>query len=286
MSGTAELQSGAAGSGGSPEIGALAESGSISTNYHDVGTGTPVLLIHGSGPGVSAWANWRLVLPRLAEKARIVAPDMAGFGYTQVMGAMGFDLDLWLDQVTGLLDALDLPRVAVVGNSFGGAIALHLASRCPERVSRLVLMGSVGVEFPLTPGLDRVWGYEPSFENMAELIRLFAYDQSIATDDLIELRYRASIREDVQQRFAALFPAPRQRWVDELALDEERLKAISQPVLLLHGCDDQIIPIAASRRLATLIPDSRLIEISDCGHWVQIEQTDVFLTEVTKFLEL
>jgi pimeloyl-ACP methyl ester carboxylesterase len=147
-------------------------------------------------------------------------------------------------------------------------------------------MGSVGTEFPLMPGLDRVWGYEPSVENMAELIRLFAYDQSIATEDLVELRYRASIREDVQERFAALFPAPRQRWVDALALDEERLRAISQPTLLLHGTDDQVIPVAVSRRLADLIPDSRLIEISNCGHWVQIEQTDVFLAEVTKFLEL
>ncbi len=65
-----------------PEIGATVQAGGIATNYHDSGSGEPVLLLHGSGPGVTAWANWRTVLPALARDFRVIAPDMVGFGYT------------------------------------------------------------------------------------------------------------------------------------------------------------------------------------------------------------
>jgi len=270
----------------SPEIGSTLKSGRLSTNYHDVGSGSPVLLVHGSGPGVSAWANWRLVLPRLRDKARVLAPDMAGFGYSKVRGELSFDLDLWLEQVRSLLDALGIHRVSIIGNSFGGGIALHFAAKYPDRVAKIVLMGSVGARFPLTPGLDRVWGYRASREQMRELIDLFAYNKAIVTDDLVELRYQASIRADVQERFSKLFPAPRQRWVDALALDESTLAALLQPVLLIHGREDQVIPLHASQTLTDMLPNARLVVIEQCGHWVQIEHTDEFLREIVGFLEL
>jgi 2-hydroxymuconate-semialdehyde hydrolase len=118
--------------------------------------GAPVLLIHGSGPGVSAYANWRLTIPALAERFQVVAPDMAGFGFSERPAHASYDLALWVGQVVGLLEALGLERVSVVGNSFGGAVALRLATSHPELVDRLVLMGSVGVPFPITAGLDAV----------------------------------------------------------------------------------------------------------------------------------
>lgn len=268
----------------SPEIANSRPIGATLTNFHDVGTGTPVLLIHGSGPGVSAWANWRLVMPELSKRARVIAPDMAGFGYTVSHDPADTTQEGWVAQVTGLLDALELPSVSIIGNSFGGAIALHTAAAHPERVNKLVLMGAVGVSFPLSDGLDKVWGYEPSLDNMRELMRVFAYNQGLITDDLTEMRYRASIRADVQQRFAALFPAPRQRWVEALALPPERLRAITQPTLLVHGRQDQVIPFAVSERLAELLPNSRLHAVERCGHWVQIEHTQEFLREVEAFL--
>ncbi len=269
----------------SPEIGTLLQVGSVLTNYHDCGKGRPVLLIHGSGPGVSAWANWRTVLPRLKQQVRVIAPDMAGFGYSQVESEVSFDLDLWLGQLTGLLDVLVDEPVTIIGNSFGGALALHLASRFPERVNRLVLMGAVGTQFKLTSGLDKVWGYSPSIEAMHELVQTFAHDQRIVTDDLVQLRYRASIRADVHERFAQLFPAPRQRWIDRLAVDDDALRQITVPALILHGRDDQVIPLGVSQRLATLLPTSELVVFDHCGHWVQIEQTEGFVQAVSAFLE-
>lgn len=105
----------------------------------------------------------------------------------------------------------------ILGNSFGGALALATAIRHPNRVGRLILMGSVGVRFDLTPGLDAVWGYTPSIENMRKLLEIFAYDQTLVSDQLAELRFRASIEPGFQESFASLFPAPRQRWIEMLA---------------------------------------------------------------------
>ena len=126
----------------------------------------PALLIHGSGPGVSAWANWRLVIPALARDRRVIAPDMVGFGYTDRPEGIQYNMDTWVRQALDLMDALGLEQVDLVGNSFGGALALALTIRAPKRVRRLVLMGSVGVPFPITQGLDAVWGYQPSLEAM------------------------------------------------------------------------------------------------------------------------
>ena len=110
-------------------------------------------------------------MPRIAPQRRVIAPDMLGFGYTErpqppdQTGA--YTMDAWVQQAVDLLDQLDIAQADLVGNSFGGALSLALACRHPQRVRRLVLMGSVGVGFPITPGLDAVWGYTPSFENIA-----------------------------------------------------------------------------------------------------------------------
>ena len=101
---------------------------------------------------------------------RVIAPDMAGFGFTERRADLRYDIDTWVAQALGLMDALGLERADVVGNSFGGALALALAIRHPQRVRRLVLMGSVGVPFEITAGLDAVWGYTPSFENMRRIM--------------------------------------------------------------------------------------------------------------------
>lgn len=268
----------------SPEIGQSIDLNGLATNYHDVGSGEPVLLIHGSGPGVTAWANWRLVIPGLAGKARAIAPDMAGFGYTRTPRDWRATPANWVAQAVALLDALEIPRASIIGNSFGGAIGLHLADRHPDRVGKIVLMGAVGVSFPITDGLEKVWGYQPSEAGMRDLMRVFAYDHALITDDLVAMRYKASIRDDVQERFASLFPAPRQRWVETLALPEERLAKITHPTLLVHGREDRVIPFEASERLARILPNAALHPVERCGHWVQIEHTNEFLSVVDRFL--
>ncbi|CAD5106096.1 alpha/beta fold hydrolase [Zestomonas carbonaria] len=268
----------------SPEIANSLRIGDCTINYHDQGKGEPILLIHGSGPGVTAWANWRGVIPELSARARVIAPDMLGFGYTQCPGERRLDPEAWVKQLTGLLDALDIASVSVVGNSFGGAIALALAQRHPQRVKRLVLMGSAGLSFPITEGLEKVWGYQPSLQAMGELMGVFAYDHSLINDDLVRMRYEASIRDDVQTRFARLFPAPRQQGVEMLALPEDALRDLPQQTLLIHGRDDQVIPLEVSERMLRLIPHAQLHVFGECGHWVQIERAGEFIRLLMDFL--
>lgn len=268
----------------SPEIGQTIHVGECHINYHDRGEGEPILFIHGSGPGVTAWANWRSAIPVLAERARVIAPDMYGFGYTSCPTDMKLDTNAWVGQLLGLLDALGLDSVSVVGNSFGGAIALALAHHHPARVKRLVLMGAAGLSFPLSDGLNKVWGYQPSIPAMHELMKVFAHDRSIITDDLVAMRYAASIRDDVQTRFSQLFPEPRQQGIEMLALSESALRAIPHPTLIIHGRDDQVIPLEVSERMLRLIPHADLHVFGECGHWVQIEKAAEFMRLLSSFL--
>lgn len=266
-----------------PEIGATADANGIKTNYLEAGKGDPVVLIHGSGPGVTSYANWRVVLPALAENFRVLAPDMVGFGFTERPANIEYGLQTWADQVVGLMDTLELPTAHMVGNSFGGAIALRIATQHPDRVGKLVLMGSMGVPFPITEGLERVWGYEPSFENMRKVLDVFAYSRDLVNDELAEVRYRGSIQPGFQESFAAMFPAPRQRWVEAMCTPEDDIRRLPHRTLIVHGREDQVIPVQTSLRLMELIDNADLSVFSHCGHWSMIERTKDFNRNVNEF---
>ncbi|MCE1116787.1 MULTISPECIES: alpha/beta fold hydrolase [Pseudomonas] len=268
----------------SPEHGLLIDAGGISTNYHDNGEGEPTLFIHGSGPGVTAWANWRLVLPVLARHMRVVAPDIVGFGFTQRPEGIRYGRQAWVRHLVDFIDALGLEKVNLVGNSFGGALALAMAAEHPQRVNKLVLMGSVGVDFPLTAGLDAVWGYEPSIASMKALLKVFAFNHDLVNDDLARMRYEASIRPGFQEAFASMFPPPRQAGIDQLALPVEQLATIRHRTLILHGQEDQVIPVANSHRLFGLLENAELHVFRKCGHWVQIEHAERFASLLKDFL--
>ncbi len=267
-----------------PELGTSLVAAGISTNVHLDGEGQPVLLLHGSGPGVSAWANWRLTIPALSARFRVVAPDIVGFGFTDRPEGVTYDLETWTAHALGVLDALDIPKAHVVGNSFGGALALSLAIHHPDRVQRLVLMGSVGVPFPLSPGLDAVWGYEPSVPAMEALLELFAYDRGLIGPDLAELRYQASIRPGVQEAYRSMFPPPRQSALDAMTHEPSDIAGIAAPTLIVHGRDDRVIPLQNAYDLEQLIDDAQLHVFGRCGHWTQLEHADAFAQLVTDFL--
>ena len=269
----------------SPEIGREITAAGYRTNVHDHGEGGfPLMMIHGSGPGGTAWANWRLVIPELAKHRRVVAPDMLGFGYSERPEDQVYNRERWVKHAIGVMDELGLEQVDLVGNSFGGGLALSLAIEHPDRVRRLVLMGSAGVSFPITQGLDEVWGYQPSLDAMRNLMDVFAFNKGLLTEELAEMRYQASIRPGFQESFAAMFPAPRQRWVDNLASPEEAIRKLPNETLIIHGREDEVIPLEASLKLAELIDRAQLHVFGRCGHWTQIEHASRFARLVDDFL--
>lgn len=260
----------------------------INTHYHEEGTGNEtIILIHGSGPGVSAFANWRLVIPELSEHFKVFAPDIIGFGDTDKPEDNVYSMELWLDHLIHFIETVSSKPVYLIGNSFGGALSLHIAHRRPELIKKLILMGSVGTQHTISKGLDRVWGYEPSLDSMRELIKLFSYSQEAANDDeLVRLRYESSIRPDSQAAFEAMFPAPRQKILDEMSLSDNDIKTIEIETLLFHGLNDQIIPIEdTSYRLVSLLPNAQLHVFTKCGHWTQIEKTQPFIDNILTFLK-
>ena len=145
----------------------------ISTHYHESGQGEPVLLIHGSGPGVTAWANWRLIIPKLSEHFHVYAPDIVGFGYTERPENIEYGVETWTNHLISFIETIGEKRIHIIGNSLGGALALQITNKRPDLVGRIVLMGAAALPFPMTYGLDQVWGYEPSVEINEETVKDF-----------------------------------------------------------------------------------------------------------------
>ncbi|MEU6646724.1 alpha/beta fold hydrolase [Saccharomonospora sp. NPDC046836] len=256
----------------------------IDTYYLDSGTGEPVVLLHGSGPGVSAWANWMHTIPGLAKRFRVLAPELVGYGSTERPADIRYGVRTWVDHALGFLDALELPRVSIVGNSMGGLVALHIAQRSPDRLNRMVLMGAPGIGMVPTEGLAALRAYEPSPRAMRELMtNYFAFDPSIVTDDLVHARYQASAAPGVQETYRAMFHDPRHTG-DNLVLDEDRVRGVQTPTLIVHGRDDKIIPVEVGWTMAGLLPQARLHVFPRCGHWAQIEWAAEFVNLISDFL--
>ncbi|MBN9386583.1 MAG: alpha/beta fold hydrolase [Chloroflexi bacterium] len=265
------------------EKGAFAKINGINTHYHLAGQGPAIVFIHGSGPGVSAWANWRLALPVLQANYTVAALDVVGFGYTERPDNFEFSTKDWADHVISFIEALGVGPVHIVGNSMGGGVALHVAYRRPELVNKIALMGTTGCNFTITDGLATVWAYKPSKENSLQLLNFFVYNKAMATPDLAELRYRASIQPGFQESWEKMFypnakgdENPLQWRVDQLALEDEQIASIQAPALVIHGQNDEIIPVANAHKVFELLPTSQLHIFNKCGHWTQIEHAASF----------
>ena len=134
-----------------PEIGLSVDVDGIATNYHRSGSGPVVLLVHGSGPGVSAFANWRLTMPGLAERFDVIAPDIVGFGFTDRPEGFDYSLESWRAHLLGFADALGLDTFSIVGNSFGGGLAISMATHAPRAGRQAGADGQPGRGLPRSP---------------------------------------------------------------------------------------------------------------------------------------
>jgi pimeloyl-ACP methyl ester carboxylesterase len=216
----------------------------------------------------------------------VVALDLVGYGLTERPEDVIYSLRSWTDHVWAFVDALGLDRLSVVGNSLGGRIALAMAEDCPERLDRLVLMGAPGVGMTVTDGLKALRGYQPSLEAMRSLLTTyFAVDTSIITDELVKIRYEASAAPGAHEAYQAMFFDPRHTGND-LGITEEQVRAVTLPVLLVHGAQDKVVPPQVAWNMLNLLPDADLTVFARCGHWTQIERAHDFNATVANFLGL
>jgi pimeloyl-ACP methyl ester carboxylesterase len=260
------------------------DAGGIRTNYLEAGSGDTVLMLHGSGPGVSAQANWQHNVPALAQRFRVLAPDIVGFGATERPDSIVYSLRGWTAHVWAFLDALGTESARVVGNSLGGRIALQMAADHPDRITKMVLMGTPGVGMTPTEGLAALRAYEPSHDAMRDLLRnYFAVNPAMITDDLVKIRYEASIADGAYEAYRAMFFDPRHAG-SALGITEDEVRAIATPILLIHGREDKVVPLQVSVTMVGLLPNADLHVFSACGHWTQIERADEFSAVVCDYL--
>lgn len=250
----------------------------------------PILWLHGSGPGVTALGNWAGMLEAFGDDHDNLAPDVIGFGDSThpdppPAGRKAFT-ELRARTLLRLLDALGIERTHVVGNSMGGVIALAMVGEAPERIGRMVLMGSGGAPVTPTPQLRKLVGFydEPTAARMAELMAGFVHDPSSFGDDLERIaqeRLPMALRPDVRRSHLATF-AP---GGEPLDFPPARLAAIPHPTLVVHGASDQVIPVAASEYLAAHLPAGRLLVMERAGHWLQLERPQAFAQSLREFLQ-
>ena len=268
-----------------PDIGRTITIGGVTTNYHEAGAGRAVVLLHGSGPGVTAWQNWQRIIPRLAERYRVIAPDIVGFGFSPKPEGEKPGIKLWLAHLEGILDALEIEEATLVGNSFGGTLSLAMMARHADRVRALVLMGTPAGEFEQTGGLADSYAFEPSLENMGAMMRRFPFDPAIVSDEMIAARFAVAQHNTGLETIRELQPRPtdgRPATVRGVPLDQ--LEAIDVPTLILHGREDRMIPLDVAVRAHRHIANSQLHVFGQCGHWVQLEREEEFLAQVFMFL--
>jgi pimeloyl-ACP methyl ester carboxylesterase len=260
------------------------DAGGIQTSYLEAAAGEPVVMLHGSGPGVSAMANWQHNIGALSQRFRVLAPDIVGFGVTKRPDDIVYSLRTWTDHVWAFLDAHGIEKAAIVGNSLGGRIALQMATDRPDRITKMVLMGTPGVGMTPTDGLAALRGYEPSHDAMRDLLRnYFAVDPAMITDELVAIRYEASIADGAYEAYRAMFFDPRHAG-SQLGITETEVRAIATPTLLVHGREDKVVPMQVSVTMLGLLPNADLHVFAACGHWTQIERADEFSVLVADYL--
>ena len=262
--------------------------------YYEAGDpgATPVVLLHGSGPGATGWSNFSGNIGPIASAGfRVIAPDMPGWGDSDPISFADTDPDI---DLVALLDALGIERAALVGNSMGAHTAIRFATLHPERVTHLVTMGASlgrGTASLFGPGDGPSEGLkvlvkayrDPSPENMKALVEIMTFDKErFATPELVQARSEAaSARPDHLRNYveglAHGAPIP-------VKVDREKIPGIQVPTLLIHGKDDRVLHFEVTLWLLANIPNSRAVLLNRCGHWAMIEHAEEFNRLVVDFL--
>lgn len=263
--------------------------------YYEAGAATegrpPLVMLHGGGPGASAWSNFGPALPGFAEHFRTILVDQPGFGTSGKPPVVGNYYRHAAEHVVGLLDQLGIDRFHVLGNSLGGGTAMRLALEHPRRVARLVLMGPGGLSLNLfhadpTSGVQRLmeFGADPTRERLRAFISTMVVDQSLVTDELVEERFADATAPGAQEAMRSMGMS---FWNPDTLEDGmlwREAHRVRQHTLLTWGREDRVNPLDGALVALKLIPKASLHVFPNCGHWAQIEAADQFRDVAVSFL--
>jgi 4,5:9,10-diseco-3-hydroxy-5,9,17-trioxoandrosta-1(10),2-diene-4-oate hydrolase len=265
----------------------------LTLHLHEAGQADAqtVVLLHGGGPGASAWSNFRKNIDVLAERYHVLAVDQPGFGLSDKPTKHPQYFSHSADALRDLLDVLEIERVHIVGNSLGGGVAVRFALSYPERAGALVLMGPGGVGLNLfhadpTEGVRELGSFvrNPTREKLEKFVRTMVFDQKIVTDDLIDERFAIASTPESLGAMAAMgasFAGP--DW--EKGMLWRELHNLRSHVLLVWGREDRVNPLDGAMVALKTIPKAQLHVFGGCGHWAMIEKTDEFNALTLNYLE-
>ncbi len=251
----------------------------------DLGKGPALVLLHGLGGSIY---DWRHLIRPLAEGHRVVAIDFLGGGESDRPADGDYSVTAQARRVRGILDALRLEKATLVGNSYGGGVALRFAQDYPERTERLVLINSICYR-------DAVPGYAtlcriPGAERVAEVLPLGRPTRWVlrgcykTVEKLSEEELQTYIAEiGVPGRRAAIVRMVRAVLREDAREFQSRFKSIRAPALLIWGTADTTVPLDLGRRLARDLPEARLVEL-EAGHVAHQERPEEVLREIRGFL--
>jgi len=194
---------------------------------------------------------------------------------------VNYDLEFFVNTLSGFLKAVGVKRATLLGNSLGGAIALGLALAEPERVEKLILMAPGGVEERETYfkmiGIQRMvelYNAGPlGIEQMRRIMSLQLFDSSQLDDNLLAERVAVALHQPRNLFSTMLVPNM-----------TERLEELQAPILGFWGTNDNFNPATGALKVLNHAPNARFIMLNQCGHWVQVEHRELFNKACLEFL--
>ena len=270
----------------------VAEHDPVTLYYEEQGQGPPILLLHGLGESTFTWHE---IAPRLAERHRVIALDLKGFGRSDKPADDTYGADDQAALVARFLIALDLDAVSVVGHSFGGTVALRTALldgvRGTTRIRRIAVIGAPALprstarhlDLVKMPGLPDMVASAFSPELLARILLSEAMGGEVELSEETIEGYAAPYREpEAMQAFLATARGiVKEEGEKALA---RRYRGLRLPVLVVWCRNDPIVPLRSGRRLAATLPSARLRIIERCHHLPQHERPDALLGELKTFL--
>ncbi|MBA4024010.1 MAG: alpha/beta hydrolase [Gordonia sp.] len=261
--------------------------------YYERGEGPPLLLLHGSGPGVTGWRNFAGNFDEFAARHRTFILEFPGFGVSDDFG--GHPMLTAQRAVIEFLDGLGLDKVAVVGNSMGGVVGVSLAINHPERVSKLVTIGGIGTSlFSPGPGegikLLMEFTDNPTREKLTQWLNSMVYDPRMVTEQLVEDRWTQATEPATLESARKMYGSAAFGQMIKTAADStepplwSKFNQIKVPVLVTWGRDDRVSPLDMAIIPMRTLPQGELHVFPNCGHWVMIEQKAAFESAVLAFL--